>query len=94
MKRLLITRTDRIGDLLLATPVVSALRERFPRAHIVLLVRSYTRELVENNPDVSEVWTVDGEGFWSLLQRTRKARFNAALILLPTWRVSLSLIHI
>ena len=36
--RILITRTDRIGDLVLTTPLFKALREKFPKAWIAATV--------------------------------------------------------
>ena len=36
--RILVTRTDRIGDLVLTTPVFKALRDQFPKAWIAALV--------------------------------------------------------
>ena len=36
--RILVTRTDRIGDLVLTTPVFKAMREKFPGARLAALV--------------------------------------------------------
>ena len=44
--RILIVRTDRVGDVLLSTPVLAVLRRRFPRAHMVVLVSPYAPEVV------------------------------------------------
>ncbi len=56
--RILIVRTDRIGDVLLTTPVSRRLRETFPGAHIAWLVRPYTAPLLEQNPDVSKWYSL------------------------------------
>lgn len=42
-KRILITRTDRLGDVVLSTPVIKFLREKYPSAYIAFMVRPYTR---------------------------------------------------
>ena len=54
--RILLIRRDNIGDLVCTTPVFRALRERWPRAHIGVLVNSYNAPVLENNPDVDAVY--------------------------------------
>ena len=60
--RLLVTRTDRIGDLVLTTPLFKALREKFPQAYIAALVFLEHREIVQNNPYLDEVILYDKKG--------------------------------
>ena len=43
---ILLIQLKRIGDLILTTPAIAALREKFPRAHISLVVTDGTSELV------------------------------------------------
>ncbi|MEE8360216.1 MAG: lipopolysaccharide heptosyltransferase II [Candidatus Omnitrophota bacterium] len=96
MKKILIIRTDRLGDLLLSTPVFRAVREGYPDSHISVMVRPYTRECVEGNPYINEVIVYDKYGnHKSVLSSLRfagslrKKRFDMALILHPTNRVNL-----
>ena len=56
--QVLVICTRRIGDVLLATPVVSALQERFPQAKVDMLVFEGTQGVVAANPDVRQVITV------------------------------------
>jgi ADP-heptose:LPS heptosyltransferase len=44
--RIIISRTDSIGDVILALPVAGYLKSVFPAAHIAWLGREYTREVV------------------------------------------------
>src|SRR3989338_975690 len=53
--RILITRTDRIGDLVLSTPVFSAVRQKYVNAWIACLTFAENREIVEGNPFLNEV---------------------------------------
>jgi len=57
-ERILIVRADRIGDLLLATPAIRALKEALPTVKITLLTSDYAADAVKNNPDISEVLTI------------------------------------
>ena len=57
MNKILITRTDRIGDVLLSTPVFRAVRDAYPESHIAVLVRPYAKDIVEGNPYIDE-WII------------------------------------
>ena len=58
-ERILVTRTDRIGDLVVSLPVLKALREKFRHAHIAVCVFLEHRELVIENPNLDEVILYD-----------------------------------
>ena len=96
MKKILITRTDRMGDVLLSTPALRAIREAYPDSYIAVMVRPYTKDCVEGNPYINEVIIYDKYGIHkSLLNSLRfaldlqKKRFDLALILHPTNRINL-----
>lgn len=61
-KRILITRTDRIGDLVLSTPVFEAIRKKNPSAWIACLTFIENRDLIEGNPFLNEVILYDKKG--------------------------------
>jgi len=95
-ERILIARTDRLGDLVLSTPVIKNIRDYFPRSRISFLCRPYTREVLEGNPWLDEVIIYDKYGkdksFAASLrfaESLRKKRFDLALILHPTLRMHL-----
>ena len=73
--KILITRTDRIGDVMLSTPVFRAVREAYPKSHIAVLVRPYARDIVEGNPYIDEVIIYDKYG----KERSTAASFLFAL---------------
>ena len=53
MKRILVIRRDNIGDLVCTTPLIRALRLRYPAAQIDALVNSYNLPVVAHNPDLN-----------------------------------------
>jgi heptosyltransferase II len=56
IRRIIIVKQhDQLGDLLITTPVIRAVRKYFPNAHITVLVREYTAPLIWENPHVDEV---------------------------------------
>jgi heptosyltransferase-3 len=57
-RRILVVVTRRIGDVLLATPVIRSLRRHWPEATIDVLVFRGTEGVLAGNPDVCSVLTV------------------------------------
>ncbi len=95
VKNILLVRTDRIGDVVLSLPMLPLLRRRFPGAKISVMVRQYTRELVEHHSCVDEVLVYEHEdslaSLWSILKIIRSKRFDAAIIPYPRFRPTLIL---
>ncbi len=86
--RILIVRTDRVGDVLLTTPVSRAIRAQEPDATIAWLVQSYTAPLLEHNPDVNEILVDDKKPINELIQQLKERHFDAALVAYPRWRIA------
>jgi heptosyltransferase II len=61
IKKILVIRLDRVGDLILSTPFFRNLRDHFPGAEITALVTPYTREVLEGNPSVTRILTFTGK---------------------------------
>ena len=57
--KVLIVRTDRLGDVILTLPMASAIRKGLPNARISFLVREYTRPIARRAPDVDEIIIAD-----------------------------------
>jgi heptosyltransferase-3 len=53
----LVIRRDNIGDLVCTTPLIAALRRRYPEAWIAALVNRYSAPVLENNPDLDAVFS-------------------------------------
>jgi len=95
-KRILIVRTDRIGDVVLSTPVIKAIRDAYPNAYIAMMVSPYAKDIVEGNPYLDGVIIYDKDSKHKSWHRTikfahnlKKKRFDLAIILHPTNRVHL-----
>ncbi len=87
MDKILIVRTDRLGDVLLTTPVSSAIRQAFPNSRISWLVRPYTAPVLEKNPDVDQILIDKGGSLSELINQIKKEHFDAAVVALPRWRI-------
>ena len=55
----LVIRPDHIGDMLLTTPFLSALKNAFPGWHITIACGSWSAPVLENNPHYDEIVEVD-----------------------------------
>ncbi|MBI5404186.1 MAG: glycosyltransferase family 9 protein [Ignavibacteriae bacterium] len=53
--KILITRTDKLGDVILALPLIAETKRLFPDSEIHFLVRSYVRDLIENYSPVDKL---------------------------------------
>ncbi len=59
MKKILICRTDNIGDVVLTLPLAGILKQYFPDARIGFLVRDYTRAVASFSKHIDEVITLE-----------------------------------
>lgn len=93
-KRILISRPDRVGDVVLSTPIPRELKKTFPNSFVAVLVRSYTKDIFLNNPFVDEVIIADEflsgskKDFFKWVREIRKFKFTHALMLLPNERIN------
>jgi len=83
MKALVLCTGGGIGDVLLATPVMRALRRRYDE--VVALTAPAHRDVLAGNPDLRDVW-VDDAPFVALARRIASEGFDAALITWATLR--------
>lgn len=93
IKRILIIRTDRIGDVILSTPTVRAVRQNFPECFIGFLTTPYTEELVSENQDIDEVFIYNRSIFLSekdgFIKKLKEYKFDLAVVLCPFFESAL-----
>ncbi len=96
--RILVARTDRIGDVALSLPVFASLRKAFPKAIICALTRNYTREILEERDDVDEIISFDSKSsqiplrsFTGLVSKIKEMKFDVGIALYLNFSVSLLL---
>jgi ADP-heptose:LPS heptosyltransferase len=86
LTKILLVRLRLLGDVALTTPFVSALRHRFPDAHLSYLVEPAAAPVVSANPHLNEVVVVPrrsglariGDDL-ALARRLRNARYDIAI---------------
>jgi len=82
--RILILRLSSIGDCVLASPVVEALRDRYPDAQISWVVQAKSAPVVQGLPGLDEVivWDADSHhvaGMWRAVRQTLQAPYDIAI---------------
>jgi len=94
VQRILVIKIAAIGDLLLITPALRALRRRYPQAEIDLLVGRWSAPIITGNPNLHEIITVDDSVFFRcrpftllrLIRSLRQRRYDLAVV----WHRSLA----
>lgn len=90
--RILVIRTDRMGDVLLSMPVPKALKKASRENTVIMMVAPYTRPIVEKNAYVDEIVEYDpGESIRSLAKRLKNGRYDIAVLLHPTLHLAWAL---
>lgn len=82
VKNILIISSTAIGDTLLSTPAIMAVRERYPHAKIIGHFNIKNMELFENNPHIDGIIPYHGgyKNFFKTVREFRRHRFDLALI--------------
>jgi ADP-heptose:LPS heptosyltransferase len=55
-KKIVISRTDSIGDVALTLPLAGILKEKFPNCKIIFLGNTYTKPIINCCASVDEIW--------------------------------------
>lgn len=80
VKRVLVVRLRSIGDTVLATPSLTALRRFLPDAKIDILLEDWVAPVLEGHPDIDEVIPV-GKGLKAraaIVRRLRQGKYDVA----------------
>ena len=85
--KILLIRTDRIGDVVLSSPVAAAIKRAIPNADVTFLVRQYTRDLISLHEDVDRVLTEEEIGAGEeAVRKLKMFRFDAGIALHPDFK--------
>jgi heptosyltransferase-3 len=97
--RILVVRPDRIGDVILSTPVFEVIKRHYPNSKLTVMVQAQVAPLLEGLASVDEIMIFDPDGkhagfrgFFRLLRDVRVKRFRIAVVLQSTFRVALAVL--
>ncbi len=83
-ERILIAQTAFIGDVIIVTPLIRAVKELYPSALIDVMVIPQTADVLENNPNINRIILFDKRknklvSFIKTLLQLRKNRYDIAI---------------
>jgi heptosyltransferase-2 len=96
--KILVVQPNWVGDAVMATPTLRAIRELFPQAHISYLMRRYVKELYSGMPWADQLITYRtgktkakaGKGLFDLGARLRSGKFDLAILLPNSFKSALT----
>ncbi|MDX9858993.1 MAG: glycosyltransferase family 9 protein [candidate division Zixibacteria bacterium] len=93
--RILISRTDRLGDLVLALPVVETIKARYPECRVDVISSLYASPILENNDKISGILRVQNDQLLTskpykkeLLMKVKKGDYKVVVVLYPERQIS------
>ena len=82
-RKILLIRLRRIGDIIMTTPAVAALKRALPHGSLTYIVEEPYRCLVEGNPDIDKIFLIPPRqgalSFLSLIRRIRREKFDTVI---------------
>ena len=82
MRNILVIKLRYIGDVLLATPTVRAIKAARPDVRVTMMVNRGTEGLLSGNPDLDEIMVLDKGSLaaqWRLIADLRRRRFDTVI---------------
>ena len=96
-RRIVFIRPCCIGDVVMATAALTALREAFPNAHISFAVGAWSARAIEGHPALDAILDTGADlpwrspaGFWRLVRILRRGRYDTAVSLVRSPLMSLA----
>jgi len=90
--RIMISRTDSIGDVILTLPMARVLKKAFPEATILFLGKNYTRDVVNLSSDIDEFVSWDEIDRLSSesdkIQTFKKLKVDIMLHVFPSFKIA------
>ncbi len=93
--RILVSRSDRLGDLILALPFVETLKQRYPDCQIEVMASLYASPILENNENIDYIFRVQNDQLAidkpykkDLLRRIIERKYDIVVVLFPERRIS------
>jgi len=88
LRRIIISRTDGIGDVMLSLPMAGALKSQYPNLEIIFLGRSYTEPIIAHCHHISSFLDLDQYEGKSLSEELSKLNADAIIHVFPVMEIS------
>lgn len=96
-KKILIIRSGSIGDVLMTTPLIRAIRSKYTKARISYLTGNWSKDVLKGNKNINEIISVDDSVFFnkrifeiiSLIRKIKRKKFDLCFILDKSYLLNL-----
>jgi len=88
--KILVVRTDKLGDFITALPAMKVLKQYNPQNRIVACVAPLNHELALACGFIDEVVVDDGCGMWEFVKKLRNVRADSSITLFSNTRVAIA----
>jgi len=89
LKKIIVSRTDHIGDVVLSLPVFASLKKCFPAAEIIALVSDYTADVARSSTNIDEVVTWNNnDSVLSAYKKFKRVAPDVIVVLFPRFKIS------
>jgi heptosyltransferase III len=90
--KIIVVKRDKIGDMLLTTPLLAHLRASLPQASIHVVASDYNAWVVQDNSDIDKIWAYprvrNGNQvsfkaawkFWKIRRALRREKFDVVIV--------------
>lgn len=106
--RILLIRPDHLGDLVMTTPVLAALKQHAPGAHITMMVGPWSSEVIAHHPAIDRLIICPFPGFqraaqkalapyvllFSIAKQLRRRQYDLAINLRPDFWWGAALLYL
>jgi heptosyltransferase III len=90
-RKILINRTDKLGDVILTLPLIAEVSRIFPDSKIHFLVRRYVKELIENYPPIDNLIFIDDfKSNSDFISYLKKEDYNIVINVFPRFNLAYS----
>lgn len=90
IKNILVTRTDKLGDVILTLPLIPEIKRNFPESKLTFLVSKYVKDLIENYEGIDELMYIeDNPAFTAKLWFFRNQKFDVVINVFPRFQLAL-----
>jgi heptosyltransferase-3 len=97
-QNVLVSRPDRLGDVILSTPTLTAIRNSYPNSKITFLVRKPMLDVLRGHPAIDDFLVYDPEGehqglsgLFRLIDQIREREIRFGVALQNHWKIAAAL---
>ena len=92
-EKILVIRSGAIGDVLMSTPLLTAIRRKYPKAEVCYMVGKWSSQALKNNPNINKIIEFEDETIYKknlievlkLIEKIRKEGFDLCFVLDKSW---------